>query len=287
MIHEVFISYSSKDKQIADAMCAKLEENGVGCWIAPRDIIPGAIFHDALMNAIDKARIMVMIYSSNSLNSPQVIRELTRAVEKNVVIIPFRIEDIPPSGSMEWLISVPHWLDALTLPLEQHLQSLSKNIKFILETDIGEEKKVEYIEPDERIKAGAIDAILLLFAILFTVPILYNFFEFFITNYIGDAALIILVILIITILYSSLLESSKYQSTIGKREFRCIVTDMEGNRITFRTGAIRAILKVFSIGFFGIGIVMMYRSDKCQGLHDVYAKTIVIRNRKFGSNHKR
>ena len=286
MIHDIFISYSSKDKPIADAMCAKLEENGIKCWIAPRDIIPGAIFQESLMDAIDKARIMVLIYSSNSLNSPQVIRELTRAVEKNVVIVPFRIEDIPPSGSMEWLISVPHWLDALTLPVEQHLQSLSKNIKYILETDISEEKKIEYIEFDERIKAGAIDAILLVFPILFAVPILYNFFEFFITNYLGDAIFIILVILIISILYSSLFESSKYQSTLGKREFRCIVTDLEGNRINFKTGVFRAILKVVSIGFFAIGIIMMYRSDKCQGLHDVWAKTIVIRNRKFGSNQK-
>jgi uncharacterized RDD family membrane protein YckC len=82
-------------------------------------------------------------------------------------------------------------------------------------------------------------------------------------------------------LYSSILESSKYQSTVGKSEYRCVVTDLEGRRISFKTAMFRAILKVVSIGFFGIGLVMIYHSDKCQGLHDVYAKTIVIRNRNF------
>ena len=142
----------------SDAMCATLEEAGIKCWIAPRDIIPGRNFQEAIIDAIDKARIMVLIYSSNSLSSSQVIRELTIAVEKNVIIIPFKIEEIPPSGPMEWLISVPHWLDAITPPIEEHLLSLSTNIKYILETDFGEEKKIEYIDIGERIKAGVIDS---------------------------------------------------------------------------------------------------------------------------------
>jgi hypothetical protein len=36
MAHDVFISYSTKDKPIADAVCGTLERNGVRCWIAPR-----------------------------------------------------------------------------------------------------------------------------------------------------------------------------------------------------------------------------------------------------------
>ncbi|HXQ15450.1 MAG TPA: toll/interleukin-1 receptor domain-containing protein [Caulobacteraceae bacterium] len=39
--HDVFISYSSKDKTTADAICALLERDGAKCWIAPRDILPG------------------------------------------------------------------------------------------------------------------------------------------------------------------------------------------------------------------------------------------------------
>lgn len=39
--HDVFISYASSDKPVADAVCAALEQRGIRCWIAPRDILPG------------------------------------------------------------------------------------------------------------------------------------------------------------------------------------------------------------------------------------------------------
>ncbi len=38
---DVFISYSSDDKLIADAICAELESRRIRCWIAPRDALPG------------------------------------------------------------------------------------------------------------------------------------------------------------------------------------------------------------------------------------------------------
>ena len=130
--HDVFICYSSKDKPVADAMVATLESKGIRCWIAPRDVLPGISFQEAIIDAIDSTRIMVLIFSSHSNNSPHVIRELTEAVSKGVIIIPFRIEDVLPSKSMKYLISVPHWLDAYTPPLEQHLEKLAETIQLFL-----------------------------------------------------------------------------------------------------------------------------------------------------------
>lgn len=127
--HDVFISYSHEDKPVADAICSGLEVEGIKCWIAPRDVLPGAIFQDAIIDAIDGSSIMVVVYSSKSNSSPHVVRELTRAVSKDVIIIPFRIEDVPLSKTMEYLISVPHWLDALTPPLDAHIKELVKVVK--------------------------------------------------------------------------------------------------------------------------------------------------------------
>jgi tetratricopeptide (TPR) repeat protein len=123
--HDVFISYSSADKKIADATCANLESKGIRCWIAPRDVMPGKNYQGELIDAIDNTHIMVLIFSSNSNTSPYIIRELTEAVEKGVIIIPFRIEDVMPSKEMKFLINVPHWLDAMTPPLERHLEKLA------------------------------------------------------------------------------------------------------------------------------------------------------------------
>jgi len=133
--HDVFISYSSEDKPIADATCANLESKGIRCWIAPRDVLPGKNYLEEIIDAIDNTRIMVLIFSPYSNDSPYIIRELTEAVENDVVIIPFRIENVLPSKSMKFLINVPHWLDAMTPPLKQHLVKLAETIRLYLNNE--------------------------------------------------------------------------------------------------------------------------------------------------------
>ncbi|MHB8084821.1 MAG: toll/interleukin-1 receptor domain-containing protein [Dehalococcoidia bacterium] len=132
MAHDVFISYSSKDKTVADAVCASLEARKIRCWIAPRDVLPGEVYAEALIESLNESRLMVLVFSANSNDSPQVIREVERAVNKGVPIIPFRIEDIIPSKSMEYFVSSSHWLDAMTPPLEKHLQRLGETVELFL-----------------------------------------------------------------------------------------------------------------------------------------------------------
>lgn len=123
-IYQVFISYSQGDAPTANAICAALEANGVRCWIAPRDITPGQEWGAAIIDGITACRVMVLVFSDHSNRSPQVCREIERAVNKGLTIIPFRLEDIPMSKTMEYFLSSPHWLDALTPPLEEHLVKL-------------------------------------------------------------------------------------------------------------------------------------------------------------------
>jgi hypothetical protein len=51
-------------------------------------------------------------------------RELDIATDCHLGIIPFRIEDITPSGQTRFYLAGKHWLDAITPPLEQHLETL-------------------------------------------------------------------------------------------------------------------------------------------------------------------
>jgi hypothetical protein len=135
MAHDVFVSYSSKDKPVADAIVAGLEYKGVRCWIAPRDITPGISWGQAISEAIEESRIMVVILSGNSNQSRQVLREVERAVAKDVVVIPFRIQDIDPTGAMAYFLSSEHWLDAITPPLEKHIEKLRKTIDLFISGD--------------------------------------------------------------------------------------------------------------------------------------------------------
>jgi len=141
--HDVFISYASADKPVADAICNSLESQKIRCWVAPRDILPGMNFQESIIDAIDSSSIMVLVFSSHSNSSPHVITEATEAMAKGVIIIPFRIEDVIPSKAMKYLISVPHWLDAMTPPLEQHIVELSHTIQVILNQKKSNEQREE------------------------------------------------------------------------------------------------------------------------------------------------
>ena len=132
MPHDVFISYSSKDRHVADAMCHKLESNGIRCWIAPRNILAGMDWGGAIMDAIKKCQLMVLVLSSNANASQVVKREVERAASKGVMVVPFRIEDVQPAGSLELYLSTSHWLDALTPPVERHLQRLVEDVKELM-----------------------------------------------------------------------------------------------------------------------------------------------------------
>jgi len=133
--HDVFISYAQQDKPIADAVCAKLESRNIRCWIAPRDISPGKSFPEAIIEGIEDGKVVVLIFSSHANKSPHVTRELTNAVNKGRIIIPFRVEDVVPSKSMEYLIGVPHWLDAVTPPLEKHIERLVGIVECLINPD--------------------------------------------------------------------------------------------------------------------------------------------------------
>lgn len=128
MANDVFISHSSKDKVMADAICAGLEARGIRCWIAPRDVLPGVEWTKSIVEAISDCKVFLLIFSENSNQSAQAIKEVDCAVNHEKTIIPFRIEDIRPSGSMEYYLASLHWMDAITPPIENHIIELADYI---------------------------------------------------------------------------------------------------------------------------------------------------------------
>lgn len=97
MAHDVFISYCTRDKPTADAVCATLESRGVRCWIAPRDVLVGEQYAGALVRALRASQLIVLIFSSGANESEHVLREVERAASRGLPIIPLRIENVLPS----------------------------------------------------------------------------------------------------------------------------------------------------------------------------------------------
>ena len=124
MAHDLYICYSNRDKGAAGAVCAALEARGLRCWIAPRDVLPGMAWADAVLDAIAQSRLVVLIFSSGANDSSHVKREIERVIRAGIPVIPLRIEDVVPSKTFDYFLGSGHWLNAVTPPIESHLQEL-------------------------------------------------------------------------------------------------------------------------------------------------------------------
>jgi len=110
MSKHVFVSHSHEDSPAANLLVKALEERGVVCWLAPRDVPAGGSYAEAILNAIESASCFVLIYSQNSNVSSHVMREVERALKFGVNIVPVRFDDSTPSKSLDYLLATVHWL---------------------------------------------------------------------------------------------------------------------------------------------------------------------------------
>jgi hypothetical protein len=139
MVHDVFVSYSTKDKTITDSIVASLEQNQIRCWYAPRDIKPSEDWGNAISNAIEESKMFLIIFSGNSNQSRRVVDELNLAIAQELTILPFRIEKLEPDGALRLHLSSRHWLDAYDPSWESHIRKLINTISSYVETTIAEE----------------------------------------------------------------------------------------------------------------------------------------------------
>jgi TolB-like protein/Flp pilus assembly protein TadD len=123
-VARVFISYASADKPAADSICSGLERGGITCWIAPRDVTPGVFYADAIVEAINSARILIVVLSVNSVGSQHVLREVERASAKRRPLVAIRVDTTPLPTGLEYFLSASHWLDASGGKIERVLPEL-------------------------------------------------------------------------------------------------------------------------------------------------------------------
>ncbi len=132
MAHDVFISYATADQTVALMVCSTLEKHGIRCWMAPRDVQPGDEWGGAIVDAIKASRAMVLVFSGHANESHHIPRELERAIGREIPIVPVRIENVEPRGSLEYSLSSVHWLDAISPPVEAHVVKLADRLRKML-----------------------------------------------------------------------------------------------------------------------------------------------------------
>ena len=121
---DLFISYATPDKAVADFVVEKLESKGIKCFIAPRDMTGGSDYAAELISAIDNSTAVLLLFSKDSDHSDYVLREINSAVSRGKTIIPMRLEEILPSSAMEFYLGATHWLTAFPKVLDAHIDSI-------------------------------------------------------------------------------------------------------------------------------------------------------------------
>jgi TolB-like protein len=126
--HDVFVSYASQDVAVANSIVENLEGKGLRCWIAPRDVKPGAQYADAIVRAITEAKAVVLVLSGNAVGSAHVAREVERAASKRKPIIPFRLDAAALNPEFEYFLSNSQWIDVAVVGMPAAVTKLAEAV---------------------------------------------------------------------------------------------------------------------------------------------------------------
>src|SRR5579862_9085406 len=147
---DVFVSYASQDAVVANAVVEALERQGIPCWIAPRDVVPGSLYADEIVGAINEAKVVVLVLSEHSLASPHVGKEIERASSKRRRIIAFHIDSAPLTRAFEYFLSEAQWIDVGIAGIEAAGAKLLVGVRRQLDPAAANE--VRYPQPAVNLK---------------------------------------------------------------------------------------------------------------------------------------
>lgn len=158
-MHDVFISYSSKELTTAENLRGILEKNGIACWMAPRDIPGGSNYTKEIPVAIRTCQVFVLVLSANAQSSPWVLKELDMAVNCGKVILPFMLEDCQLNDEFNFLLTGAQRYAAYQKKAEV-MENLIKRILAVVNTEKPEdtvqtveapvqEERAEPIQPEK------------------------------------------------------------------------------------------------------------------------------------------
>jgi hypothetical protein len=132
--YDVFVSYSTRDKVVADACVTLLESKQLRCWYAPRNIEAGADWGKEVTKAIGLSKMVLLIFSENSNHSQRVQDEINFAITQEIPILPFRIENAKPSDALMLHLSSRHWLDAYEPSWKEHEEDLLRLVQKMMDS---------------------------------------------------------------------------------------------------------------------------------------------------------
>lgn len=127
--HQIFVSYASSDAPTARRVVDYLEQHGVPCWIAERDVPLGTDFAEQVIRAIDRCKTLVVLVSDAANASPHVRRELERAVGSRSRILPLQVGRTVSSDALSYFFSGTQWLPIDEDPTPESLAAVAAAVR--------------------------------------------------------------------------------------------------------------------------------------------------------------
>ncbi|MCC7423079.1 MAG: toll/interleukin-1 receptor domain-containing protein [Planctomycetaceae bacterium] len=127
MSHHIFLSYSSRDEPAARQITAELEQSGIRCWMATRDITAGVAWGEAIVKAIRSSSAVVVLISRASTESEQVAREIDVAMRHQIALVPVRLDGAELSRPMQYFLAGVQTIDAIA-DLSATVRGLLKDV---------------------------------------------------------------------------------------------------------------------------------------------------------------
>jgi len=141
---QIFISYSTKNSDLAQFFCNQLEGMDASCWIAPRNIPSGEDWAEAIVKGIEEANVVALLVSEASVSSPEVAKEIDLANQKrSTTILPIRIENVTLNGALRYHLSNKQWIDALDGDQQSRFADAVEAIRTLVKTETRQKKVAE------------------------------------------------------------------------------------------------------------------------------------------------
>ena len=145
---KVFISYATSEKETAETICKYLESNGVPCWIAPRNVVPGGNYASQIVGAIRQSAALVLVASESTNASGHVSNEVSIAFDSKKAIIPFKIENFTFSDEYLYFLGRKNWIEAHQ-NMQAGLEKLLRTLKPVFsDQKPKEEKQIKQLNPE-------------------------------------------------------------------------------------------------------------------------------------------
>ena len=131
MGHDIFISHSSENNDIANAIYQELKSKNFKCWVDFNSITTAEHYSKEIMDGLKEAKLVVLVYSKEAQDSKFVRSEVRNAFDDDKPIICFKVDETLPSGEMEYYLKNKQWLIADSHP-EDHFDELVETVRRLM-----------------------------------------------------------------------------------------------------------------------------------------------------------